>query len=159
MIVKRIGIIFLSIGLVLVSAPKVFADQQAEIILKALINKGIITQSDIDSAAQEVKTDKKAEVPEGVEERVTALEKNAKDTPRWVKNTEFSGDLRLRYEMIEKPGPGCENDNRTRVRFRYGAKTKVNDQLKIGFGLATGSSDAPTSTNQTLEQEFQSKAI
>lgn len=159
MIVKRIGIIFLSIGLVLVSAPKVFADQQAEIILKALINKGIITQSDIDSAAQEVKTDKKAEVPEGVEERVTALEKNAKDTPRWVKNTEFSGDLRLRYEMIEKPGPGGENDNRTRVRFRYGAKTKVNDQLKIGFGLATGSSDAPTSTNQTLEQEFQSKAI
>jgi len=160
--VKIIGIGFLAIGLILISGPKVFADQQAEIILKALINKGIITQDDIDNAAKEVKevkTDKKAEAPEGIEERVTALEKNAKDTPKWVKNTEFSGDLRLRYEMIEKPGPSGENDNRTRIRFRYGAKTKVNDQLKIGFGLATGSSDAPTSTNQTLEQEFQSKVI
>ena len=66
-------------------------------------------------------------------------------------------DLRLRNEYVNND-PGTENV-RQRLRFRLGAKIKVNDNVKLGVGLATGSSDSPTSTNQTLEQEFQSKAI
>lgn len=71
----------------------------------------------------------------------------------------FKGDVRLRHEYSTK-APGSTNDSdRERLRFRFGASAKVNDFTNVGFGLASGSSDGPTSTNQTLEQEFQSKSI
>lgn len=79
------------------------------------------------------------------------------ELPAWIEHFSLKGDLRLRNEYIDNE-PGTEKD-RQRLRFRLGAKTRVNDKVKLGFGFATGSSDSPTSTNQTLEQEFQSKAI
>ncbi|MGJ8663471.1 MAG: putative porin [Marinicella sp.] len=47
---------------------------------------------------------------------------------------------------------------RSRIRFRLGATAKVNDDLKVGFRLASGSED-PTSTNQTLDGAFSTKDI
>lgn len=88
---------------------------------------------------------------------VSTVQVSADEIPSWIKNSELKGDLRLRNEY-KNDDPGTDN-NRQRLRFRLGFKTKVNDMVKIGFGLATGSSDSPTSTNQTLEQEFQSKSI
>ena len=79
------------------------------------------------------------------------------EMPAWVENFILKGDLRLRNENIDNV-PGFDN-NRQRLRFRFGGKTKVNNKVKLSFGLATGSSDNPRSTNQTLEQEFQSKDI
>jgi hypothetical protein len=79
------------------------------------------------------------------------------EMPAWIENFILKGDLRLRNEYINND-PGFDN-NRQRLRFRFGGKTKVNDKVKLSFGLATGSSDNPRSTNQTLEQEFQSKEI
>ena len=54
-------------------------------------------------------------------------------------------------------GNTTERD-RARIRFRLGAETKVNDQTKVLFGLATGGTD-PRSTNQTLENSFELKDI
>ncbi len=126
---------------------KVNADETGEIILKALVKKGLITQREIN------------EIKVQMAENDSAPPQVASDggLPEWIENFILKGDLRLRDEYMANE-PGIEN-NRQRLRFRLGAKTKVNDRVKLGFGFATGSSDSPTSTNQTLEQEFQSKSI
>ena len=143
----------LSMGLIISVVPNLCADDTSEAILKLLIKKGILTQREVNQMKKEVAKEKPA-APRGLEERVAKLEK---DVPSWVKNFKLKGDLRLRHESIWKEQ--SESNERQRLRFRLGAESKINDALKIGFGLATGSSDGPTSTNQTLEQEFQSKQI
>ena len=82
---------------------------------------------------------------------------SSSELPAWIENFILKGDLRLRNENIWN-NPGFDN-MRQRLRFRFGGKTEVNNKIKLAFGLATGSSDSPRSTNQTLEQEFQSKDI
>ncbi|HDZ76752.1 MAG TPA: hypothetical protein ENH41_01545 [Candidatus Omnitrophica bacterium] len=122
-------------------------------MLKLLIKKGLISQKEVDGLRAEI--EKKAEpTPKGLEARVTNLEKKQKEVPSWIKDFKFKGDLRLRNEA-ESNAPGKDN-NRQRLRFRVGATTKVNDQVKLGFGLATGGSSI-TSTNQTLDDSFSTK--
>jgi hypothetical protein len=74
-------------------------------------------------------------------------------------NTEFKGDLRLRYqyehtEMTEGP----LQRHRGRFRFRFGFATMMRDNLEIGARLATGDTD-PRSTNQTTTTFFSTKEI
>jgi hypothetical protein len=47
-----------------------------------------------------------------------------------------------------------EDFNRTRLRLRFGATAKVADTVSAGFRISTGSTTGPTSTNQTLGQNF-----
>jgi len=146
-------ILMFSTGIIFTSVPGLYADETSEIILRLLVKKGIITQQEIDEIGSEVAA-KERTIPATLEERVAKVEK---DLPKWVKNTTFKGDLRLRGEYIDND-LGQDN-GRTRIRLRYGFESKINDQVKVAFGLASGSSDSPTSTNQTLESEFQSKAV
>ncbi|MFH1854712.1 MAG: putative porin [Candidatus Omnitrophota bacterium] len=146
-------VLMLSAGIIFTSAPSLYADETSEIILRLLVKKGIITQQEIDEIGAEVAT-KERVIPTTLEERVAKVET---DLPKWVKDTKFKGDLRLRGEYIDND-LGQDN-GRTRMRLRYGFESKINDQVKVAFGLASGSSDSPTSTNQTLESEFQSKAV
>jgi hypothetical protein len=101
---------------------------------------------------------------EGQAVRVEASEEKRKELakresiPEWIRNTKFKGDLRLRYQ-----GEGTEKDDkllrhRGRVRFRLGLAAKVNDKFKLAAGLATGSDD-PRSTNQTMENTFDTPDI
>lgn len=152
-VVKLCLVLALAGSVMLIYVPKLYADETSEVILKILIKKGIITQEEVDQMKAEIAKEK-PEVPETLEERVTKIEK---ELPSWVKNTKWKGDLRLRNEYIDNQ-PGKDR-TRQRVRFRYGFETKVNDKLKVGARFVSGSSDAPTSTNQTLEQEFQKKQV
>jgi hypothetical protein len=141
----------------------------AEVILRALIDRGILTSEDIEAAVTEIEKERTTsgqatvgmEVkPEGasqnLEDRLSSLEKRLEKS-KWIDRLRTKGDLRLRNEMKTKPQG--EDNNRQRVRFRWGVAADVNKQTEVGFGLASGSNDSPTSTNQTLEQEFQSKSI
>ena len=74
----------------------------------------------------------------------------------WTDRITFSGDLRDRFEYIDERGKDVRTRNR--IRFRLGATAKVNDDLKVGFRLASGGED-PTSTNQTLDGSFSTKDI
>lgn len=74
----------------------------------------------------------------------------------WSNRITFSGDIRDRMEYIDERGKDVRTRNR--IRFRLGADAKVNDDLKVGFRLATGSDD-PTSTNETLDGAFSTKDI
>lgn len=151
--VKSVLVILVSMGVILFSSSLVYADDESDLILKLLIKKGVITQREANELRRKAAKEATPQ-PKDLEERVDSLEEKV---PAWIKNTKFKGDFRLRNEYISND-PGQDN-NRQRIRFRLGAKTKLSDVLNIGFGLATGSSDTPVSTNQTLEQEFQSKQI
>lgn len=138
---------------VFVSAPKVFADATSDAILKLLIKKGLITEVEVNEIKAEVSVSSQV-VTSSIEERVEKLE-NAE--PGWVRNMRIKGDIRLRNEYKAKDLE--QDNNKQRIRFRLGATTVINDKVKAGFGFGTGSSAGLTSTNQTLESEFESKQI
>jgi hypothetical protein len=155
--IKKIATIGVGVIFIFICVSSLYADETSDLILKLLIKKGIITQQEVNELKAEVAKEKPP-VPASLEKRVAELERQQKEElPAWVKNLKLKGDLRLRNEYIDNDRG--KDRNRQRIRFRVGAKSKINEQLKIGFGLASGSSDTPTSTNQTLEQEFQSKNI
>ncbi|HTL46671.1 MAG TPA: putative porin, partial [Verrucomicrobiae bacterium] len=86
---------------------------------------------------------------------------------KWIKDLKFSGDLRLRYEGFHyNSGNPSETDDRNRFRYRlrYGFEKKMNDQMNIGFFMASGEQSAganndPNSTNTTFDNNFNFKPI
>ena len=144
----------------LVMTKQSYADQQAEVILRALINAGVITQDDIDKASQQVQSEKgyrQAAVPQEIEDRVAALEEKQSRVPKWLDKIKLKGDFRLRYEHKERKGT---NDvERGRIRYRLGIESKIADQVLVGAGLASGSdsSTSARSTNQDLQDVFSTK--
>ena len=97
--------------------------QSSESLLKKLVEKGILTEAE------------------------------AGKPKSWVDSITFKGDLRLRYEMKHQEwAAGSQSRrNRFRYRFRYGAIADLQNDMKVGFRIASGSTDNPISTNQTLD--------
>ena len=83
--------------------------------------------------------------------------------PTWLENLKFAGDLRLRMENDRFAGSGradSKPDNRARFRLRVGlTKTWLDDQMEVGFRLASGSDNNPISTNQTFETNFEKHPV
>ncbi len=100
----------------------------------------------------------KDDVRKVVEEMYADASKRGSSLPKWAENLTFSGDFRLRYENLSydfrdtAATPGDRKDrNRERYRLRFGfVKTYLEDQLEVGFRLASGNNSDPTGTNQTL---------
>ena len=65
----------------------------------------------------------------------------------------FKGDLRLRYESIERDDK--DNKYRNRYRLRLGAKVDLIENLQLEVGMRSGFAN-PTSGNQTF---FKNKAL
>ncbi|MBI3313675.1 MAG: putative porin [Candidatus Omnitrophica bacterium] len=90
-----------------------------------------------------------------------------KGSDKWLKDLSFKGDLRLRYEAFQNSsGHPSETDdqNRFRYRLRFGFEKKFSDEIKAGFGLASGATSSgtnvdPTSTNSTFDNNFNFKDI
>lgn len=78
------------------------------------------------------------------------------DAGDWIDKFSLSGDLRLRYEMIDEDGE--EDRNRARYRARLGFVATINDDISMTFRLATGGGN-PVSTNQTAGDGFSTKDI
>ena len=62
----------------------------------------------------------------------------------------FKGDLRLRYESIERDDE--DNKYRNRYRLRLGAKVDLIENLQFEVGMRSGFAN-PTSGNQTFEDD------
>jgi len=76
--------------------------------------------------------------------------------PSWITNTKVKGDFRFREDYSSTTG---ENERyRTRIRFRLGITTEVNEKVILGFNLATGSSN-PRTTNVTLADSESKKSF
>jgi len=69
----------------------------------------------------------------------------------------FMGDLRLRYEGIFDDTALA--NNRGRFRLRLGFSKKIGDIALVTVRGATGSSNDPTSTNQSFEDNFTPKTF
>jgi len=84
------------------------------------------------------------------------------DSAKWVENIKWSGDFRYRHESIDDDTATTQRD-RNRIRARLKMEAKINDEWDAIIRLASGSSDSPTSTNQTLgdsaSDSFSSKEI
>jgi hypothetical protein len=83
-------------------------------------------------------------------------------SPDWMENLKFGGDLRLRYEYRHRTNDVAngDNDERGRFRLRFGfEKAWPQEDLMVGFRLATGADTDPTSTNQTFGNMFQEYSI
>lgn len=106
----------------------------------------------------------------------TMLDTATGGAQKWLKDLKLAGDLRLRYEGFNYgSGNPAETDSRNRYRYRLrlGFEKKFNDDMKIGFGLASGEGPTitsaaagaaavnsdPTSTNTTLDNLFNFKPI
>jgi hypothetical protein len=82
--------------------------------------------------------------------------------PSWLDNLKFLGDMRLRGQNDYFSGEDNNGKprNRERFRLRFGViKTWLEDQMETGFRLASGNNNDPTSTNQTLDDQFTKKPI
>jgi hypothetical protein len=74
----------------------------------------------------------------------------------------WTGDVRVRGESFFQKYSGCTlcNDrNRARIRVRFGFEGKLNDDFIAGVSLATGTLGDPTTTNETLTNNFDRKTI
>ncbi|MCD4830205.1 MAG: putative porin [Anaerohalosphaeraceae bacterium] len=112
-----------------------------------------IEQLEVQQSQQDIKID--ASVAKAVETRgVGALP----DSLKWASRMNFSGDFRYRHEY-QSDKTANRDRKRNRIRARLQLDAKVNNEWDLGFRIATGSSDSPTSTNQTLGGAFESKDI
>jgi len=109
--------------------------QSSESLLKKLVEKKVLTEAE----AAELRNEANAE--------------NATKPNSWVDSITFKGDLRLRYEMKHQEwAAGSQSSrNRFRYRFRYGAIADLQNDMKVGFRIASGSTSNPISTNQSLD--------
>jgi len=121
---------------------------EMDILLRKLVEKGILTEGEAVQVLAETQTEMKKEVAKGL----------AEGLPKFIQETKFSGDLRLRYQWEEASNATKEDRQRGRFRLRFGFDTTVNDKTKAGIRLATGAKE-PTSTNQTFDDDFVGKPI
>ena len=80
----------------------------------------------------------------------------------WLKDLDFGGDFRLRWEPSDRTdGPGKANDrNRFRYRLRFGWEKAFRPDTKVGFGLASQAANTEAaSTNTSLDDSFTTKPI
>jgi len=119
---------------------------ETDILIEKLVEKGVLTQGEAQKVLTETKEEMRKELAKGEIESL----------PQWLQNIKLGGDFRLRHQWERTTGAVARC--RGRIRFRLGLDAKVNNQIKVAAGLATGSGD-PRSTNQTLERTFSGKGI
>lgn len=105
---------------------------------------------------------------EALKARVKTLEAETEKKGRlfaggdqWIDRVTLSGSLRYRYEWLdteELSGEDLKDTNRNRIQAKINLSAVINEQVKVYLGLATGSDD-PTSTNQTLQDDFTTKGM
>ncbi len=77
--------------------------------------------------------------------------------PSWVERMTFYGDTRFRYEHTSYDdfnGKAKSGKDRFRIRLRFGVRSQIHEDVELGFRMATGSDDDPTSTNSTMGNYF-----
>jgi polyhydroxyalkanoate synthesis regulator phasin len=122
-----------------------------DILLNKLVEKNILTSEEAKGLSDEMKKDGEKKVS-------SEAGKEGFELPKWIKNTEVKGDVRVRYQSQDTDNDGRVSRERGRIRARLGVISKPNDKWEGAIGLATGGSD-PRSTNQTLENMFQTPDI
>jgi len=132
---------------------------EVDVLINKLVEKGILSHGEAVSLLQDMQKEGARQQEEVKQVAAEAAKEQVKTAsvklPPWVEKVKFKGDLRLRYQgekTDEKPD--SPQRDRYRIRWRVGAVADVTEKWQVGFGFASGSDD-PRSTNQTLENAFQ----
>src|SRR3989338_7172085 len=138
-----IGLLIFGIIGLWIAPPSFATSTSVDALIDKLVEKGILTEKEADSLELEIAGDEKMMREEGFQQGL----------PEWVKNAKLKGDFRTRYQY-ERKETDADARTRGRIRYRLGLDTKVNDQIKVGLGIASGADD-PRSTNQTFTDTFE----
>ena len=151
------------------------ADESTEARLRKLEATLAAVQQELAALKAEQSAQKSNPAPVAYEKQLDDMVAKAIDeraaemgsAPSWLQDMEFFGDFRYRHEQINDTGESSsisgQQRDRNRIRARIGLKATINDEFDTIFRLASGSSDTPTSTNQTLgdsaSDSFSSKEV
>lgn len=118
------------------SSLRCFADDPPDPVLDLLLQKGIVTEAEVAKAkadAERIRTNALANAMPPVESKWKIS--NA------IKNVEFYGDVRLRYEnrQAEDPSGGMIRLDRLRYAVRLGLRGELYDDFYYGLRLDTAS--------------------
>ncbi len=130
-----VGLLLWVVGLV-VGVPSSYAGE-VDLLIQKLVDKGVLSAGEGQELIVETREEVKKQTANGTNESI----------PAWVQSVKVKGDMRARYQF--DAGKNSKNENRGRTRMRLGVEAKANDQMKVGIGLATGSTADPRSTNST----------
>ena len=137
-----VGLLIFGIIGLWIAPPSFATSTSVDALIDKLVEKGILTEKEADSLELEIAGDEKMMREEGFQQGL----------PEWVKNAKLKGDFLTRYQY-ERKETDADARTRGRIRYRLGLDTKVNDQIKVGLGIASGADD-PRSTNQTFTDTF-----
>ncbi|HEY5678983.1 MAG TPA: putative porin [Pseudomonadales bacterium] len=136
---------------------------EVDLLIEKLVAKGILNEGDAKEIRAEVARERQqaAAAPVEIQDLGTlpVAHAPAEAKEHWSDKISFKGDLRVRYqgeELDNAPSIGpfdIDERNRWRIRWRAGVEADVSDRWEVGFGLASGGSDA-RSSNQTLRNAF-----
>jgi len=135
-----------AVAAVLGSAP-VQADEASE--LKAAVQT---LHKRIEALESQVKT-----ADETNDRQTDQIAMARSNTPGWVSNFTWKGDLRYRNENIDQQY--AAGRNRDRIRLRAGFVAKVNDTIRTELQVASAEGNDPRSSNQTLTGQNTRKAL
>lgn len=126
------------------SAAATYASEM-QVLVDKLVEKGILTAHE----GQILMSQAREEAAKDMAETKKII------VPAWTDNVKIKGDVRFRTQADWGKGLGPAHQRlRQRVRARLGVEGKVNEQVKAGILAATGGDD-PRSTNQTLDDNFE----
>ena len=123
--------------------PVLASAAEIDVLLDKLVEKGILTPMEAQIVKDETKQDVAKQIAKG----------DMDTLPDWIQTMKIGGDLRLRYQTETKESADHWR-NRGRYRLRVGVESKPVQNLKVGFGIASGSSNDSRSTNQTFDDNF-----
>jgi len=139
--------VFLAAVMFMAAVPVQAATTEVDALIEKLVSKGVLNKEEAREIKREIVDDSKALQDDRIKQ----------NTPEWVQNTKLKGDMRVRYQY-ERRQNDTESRSRGRLRYRLGIENKVNDQWKVGAGLASsevGSTvDDARSTNTTFTDGF-----
>jgi len=127
---------------------------EMEVLVNKLVQKGLLTPAEAQIVMDEAKQESAKEMAKA----------ESTASPEWTQRVKFKGDVRLRTQAdwaknLSNSTGTAHQELRQRVRARLGMEAKVNDQIYGGIRIATGSSNAANSTNQTLTNTFNKKQV
>ncbi|MBF0485716.1 MAG: putative porin [Candidatus Omnitrophica bacterium] len=111
---------------------------ETDLLVQKLVEKGVLSAGEAQELLTQTKEEIKKQNSMGTNELI----------PTWVQNTKIKGDVRVRFEDIKDKA--AKDLTHERLRVRLGLESKINDQMKIGIGMATGKPSDPRSRNISL---------
>ena len=134
---------------------------EMDILIEKLVEKNILTRSEARELISEIQKEasKKEEgIKKAAAEAAKEEVKSGIKIPEWIEKIKFSGDFRLRYQAEDIDNDKSPHRSRGVIRLRAGVDSKINEHWDAGFGITSGGSN-PRSTNQTLDNVFETKNL